>query len=65
MVTGVLAAVAMVDSSIRPGTVKELWDRYQLHLQATLNPAQCRQESRLTQTALVRYTLPGWGGPVP
>lgn len=65
MVTSVLATVETIDSQARPETVKDLWEQYQLHLQATLPPQQAQQAIRLIQTALFRYTLPGWGGPVP
>ena len=65
MSISVLETVGTVDSASRPETVKELWEQYQLHLQATLPPQQAQQAIRLLQTALCRYTLPAWGGPVP
>lgn len=65
MVTSVLATVEPSGSQARPETMKELWDQYQLHLQATLPRQQAQQEIRLSQTALFRYTLPGWDGPIP
>jgi|GEM_PF-801618 len=65
MATSASVTVETIDSNARPETVKELWDQYQLHLQATLSLQQAQQAIRSTQTALFRYTLPGWGGPVP
>jgi hypothetical protein len=65
MSISVLETVETVESASLPETVKELWDQYQLHLHATLPPQKAQQAIRLIQTALCRYTLPGWGGPVP
>lgn len=61
----VLAAVETVDSSDRPQSLKEVHERYQVHLKATLPDSQAQQAIRSTQTALLRYTLPGWDGLVP
>ncbi|MBD2055634.1 hypothetical protein H6F88_06320 [Oculatella sp. FACHB-28] len=60
-----LEAVGTVNFMAPPTTVEELLEHYQRHLRATLDPAKAQQEIRLIQTALVRYTVPGWGGPVP
>ena len=43
MATSALATVGTIDSNARPETVKELWDQYQLHLQATLPLQQAQQ----------------------
>jgi hypothetical protein len=65
MTNEVLEAVGTVNSVAPPATVRELLERYERHLQTTPDPSKAQQEIRLTQTALLRYTVPGWGGPKP
>lgn len=65
MSANVLKAIEPIDVVSRPTNLKEAWEQYQSHLQAKLDAAQALSEIRSTQTALLRYTLPGWGGPVP
>ncbi len=55
----VLEAMDLIDVVARPTNLKEVWEQYRSHLQATLSPEKASEEIRSVQTALLRYTLPG------
>lgn len=65
MSTIVLEAIDRIDVVARPTNLKEVWEQYRSHLQATLSPEKASEEIRSTQTAWILDTLPGWDGLVP
>ncbi len=49
----------------RPRSLFDIWNLYQAQIQATQPAQQANATLAQTKTALLRYTLPGWGFPAP
>jgi|GEM_PF-1466947 len=48
----------------QPITLSEAWLRYEAHVRSTLSEKKAEAHLAQTRTALLRYTLPGWGFPL-
>ena len=46
-------------------SLSDAWLRYEAHVRSTLPPKKAAASLAQTRTALLRYTLPGWGFPLP
>ncbi|HEY9630529.1 MAG TPA: site-specific integrase [Coleofasciculaceae cyanobacterium] len=65
MTAAIFEPLVDIDSASRPETLLDIWERYSTHLLSKPDIDKARQKLRSTQTALLRYTLPGMGGPMP